>query len=33
MKNIQVIDDAINCSYDIFQMSDTLFSYVFSERV
>lgn len=29
MKNIQVIDDAINCTYEIFAISDELFYEIF----
>ncbi|WP_457328722.1 hypothetical protein [Rhizobacter sp. P5_C2] len=31
MKNIQVIDGAENCVYDIFQASDEEFSLIFSD--
>ncbi len=29
MKNIQVIDDAINCTYDVFSISDDFFFEIF----
>ncbi len=29
MKNIQIIDDAVNCTYDIFSISDDLFFEIF----
>ncbi|MEP2990318.1 MAG: hypothetical protein ABJN65_00935 [Parasphingorhabdus sp.] len=29
MKNIQIIDDAINAAYDIYEISDELFSLLF----
>lgn len=29
MKNIQIIDRALNCAYDIFEMSDDLYDYIF----
>lgn len=29
MKNIQIIDRALNCAYDIFEMADDLYDYVF----
>ena len=31
MKNIQIIDGAINCVYDIFQISDAGFDLIFTE--
>lgn len=29
MKNIMIIDGAINCAYDIYQASDEEFSFIF----
>lgn len=32
MKNIQIIDDAVNCTYDIFSISDELFEQIFPDQ-
>jgi len=32
MKNIQVIDDAINCTFDIYSISDDLFIEIFPQE-
>lgn len=31
MKNIQIIDDAINCAYDVYSISDEDFNVIFHE--
>lgn len=33
MKNIQVIDDAINCTYDIFSIEDCFFDEIFPDGI
>ena len=32
MKNIQIIDDAVNCTYDIFSISDEFFDEIFQNH-
>jgi hypothetical protein len=32
MKNIQVIDGALNCTYDIYAVSDDVFGLIFPEK-
>jgi len=32
MKNIQIIDDAINCTYDIFSIDESCFSEIFPDK-